>query len=583
MERFPIAPALAGVGKAAACAVRAAALAFPLVAPLAALAQTDTIPPTVAISSPANGATVSGFITVTAAASDNVGVVGVQFKYSGAGGSGNLGEAGGVEDTAAPYSAPAFTNNVPNGSYALTAVARDAAGNVTTSAPVTITIANGLYPGPRFPRLGAYPIGGLADYESDYFRTRAPKYHALILTQWPGWQFGTRLHPETGLHWTMAEVMQDIKARSNVGTRMFIYVNNNEMSDPTNSGDAYFPVWRKLNDEHWWLYPAGTTGVPVRSTFSNAQGIVNNTKITPTLPPTDAAGKTWIQWKADFDYGFDVVGDANNAPNDFVDGFFMDNVFWAPRVRGDWDRDGVNDCNELDTFHPCNATVAGWLRDGYKSYFDYIRSVWPNSTGTVGVHIGNIADWGNPGANIGVLDQVLEGGVMEGMIGEDWSVETQSGFTSMMAWYRKMIDATRAPKLAIFGQDRWASGDYRGMRYGLASTLMDDAYYYISSTDGNGNASYDPNNLLWFDEFDFNLGYPTQPRQTAQWSQGVWRRDFDNGIVLVNPKGNPAQTVNLGGTFRKLVGSPNQDPVTNNGATVTSVTLAERDGIILRR
>ena len=94
----------------------------------------DTAPPTVAITSPASGATVSGTITVTASASDNIGVVGVQFRYDGI----NFG----AEDTTAPYSATAQTNNVPDGSYTLTAVARDAAGNQTTSAPVTITVSN---------------------------------------------------------------------------------------------------------------------------------------------------------------------------------------------------------------------------------------------------------------------------------------------------------------------------------------------------------------------------------------------------------------------------------------------------------
>jgi len=61
----------------------------------------------------------------------------------------------------------------------------------------------------------------------------------------------------------------------------------------------------------------------------------------------------------------------------------------------------------------------------------------------------------------------------------------------------------------------------------------------------------------------------------------VWRRDFDNGIVLVNPAGNGAKTVDLGGTFHKLTGT--QAPDINNGATVTSVTLADRDGIVLSR
>jgi hypothetical protein len=99
------------------------------------VSPTETTPPMVSITSPAPGATVSGTITVTASASDNVGVVGVQFKVDGA----NLG----TEITAAPYSVIADTATVPNGSYILTAVARDAAGNLTTSAPVTITVSNG--------------------------------------------------------------------------------------------------------------------------------------------------------------------------------------------------------------------------------------------------------------------------------------------------------------------------------------------------------------------------------------------------------------------------------------------------------
>jgi WD40 repeat protein len=111
--------------------------AFLLSAGLPSAAQgqaADTTPPTVAITSPASGATVSGTITVTASASDNIGVVGVQFKYNGINFDG--------EDLTPPYSATAYTDNVPNGTYTLTAVARDAAGNQRTSAPVTVTVAN---------------------------------------------------------------------------------------------------------------------------------------------------------------------------------------------------------------------------------------------------------------------------------------------------------------------------------------------------------------------------------------------------------------------------------------------------------
>ena len=52
--------------------------------------------PAVSLTAPASGATVSGTMTVTATASDNVGVAGVQFLLDGV----NLG----AEDTAAPYS-----------------------------------------------------------------------------------------------------------------------------------------------------------------------------------------------------------------------------------------------------------------------------------------------------------------------------------------------------------------------------------------------------------------------------------------------------------------------------------------------
>jgi len=100
----------------------------------------DNSPPTVSITSPASGATVSGTINVTANASDNQGVAGVQFKLDGA----NLG----AEDTASPYAVSWNTTTASNGSHTLTAVARDSAGNSTTSSPVTVTVSNAPAPPP---------------------------------------------------------------------------------------------------------------------------------------------------------------------------------------------------------------------------------------------------------------------------------------------------------------------------------------------------------------------------------------------------------------------------------------------------
>ena len=93
----------------------------------------DTTPPQVSITSPAAG-TVSGPITVTANASDNLAVAGVQFKRAGQ----NLG----AEDTTAPYSVAWDTRGELNGTHVLTAVARDSVGNTATSSPVTVTVSN---------------------------------------------------------------------------------------------------------------------------------------------------------------------------------------------------------------------------------------------------------------------------------------------------------------------------------------------------------------------------------------------------------------------------------------------------------
>ena len=95
----------------------------------------DTTAPVVTISAPGSGGAIAGSIGVSASASDNVGVAGVQFKLNGA----NLG----AEVTAAPYTITWNSATAANGVHTLTAVARDAAGNTATSNSLAVTVANG--------------------------------------------------------------------------------------------------------------------------------------------------------------------------------------------------------------------------------------------------------------------------------------------------------------------------------------------------------------------------------------------------------------------------------------------------------
>jgi hypothetical protein len=97
-------------------------------------AAPDTTRPTVSISSPAANAAISGTVNVSATASDNVGVVSVQFLVDGL--------VIGAQDTAAPWVLALVTTSLTNGTHTIAARARDAAGNITTSAAVTVNVNN---------------------------------------------------------------------------------------------------------------------------------------------------------------------------------------------------------------------------------------------------------------------------------------------------------------------------------------------------------------------------------------------------------------------------------------------------------
>ncbi len=102
----------------------------------------DTTPPTVSISAPASGATVSGAVTIAANATDNTAVASVQFQIDNA----NFGSP----VTLPPYNIAWDTTKVANGSHTITAIARDAAGN-TASASIPVTVNNPVAPPPPPP------------------------------------------------------------------------------------------------------------------------------------------------------------------------------------------------------------------------------------------------------------------------------------------------------------------------------------------------------------------------------------------------------------------------------------------------
>jgi hypothetical protein len=110
----------------------------------------DTTPPSVSITSPSAGATLSATVSVTASASDNVAVASVQFKVDNA----NTGAA----ITTSPYTYALNTTNLSDGNHVLTATATDTSGNAATSAGVAVKV-NNTTPGPSIASLN--PASGL--------------------------------------------------------------------------------------------------------------------------------------------------------------------------------------------------------------------------------------------------------------------------------------------------------------------------------------------------------------------------------------------------------------------------------------
>jgi fibronectin type 3 domain-containing protein len=92
----------------------------------------DAIAPTgVAVTAPSNGASVTGQVTISASASDNVGVVSVRFYVDG-----QLI----ATDTSSPFNVNWNTRNISKTTHTLYVIATDAAGNTTQSATITVTV-----------------------------------------------------------------------------------------------------------------------------------------------------------------------------------------------------------------------------------------------------------------------------------------------------------------------------------------------------------------------------------------------------------------------------------------------------------
>lgn len=423
--------------------------------------------------------------------------------------------------------------------------------SVLAWAGLFVSLAVGAFEKPDFPRLGGFNAGSPQNYEDPAYQEKLARLDIVVLNNFPGW--------ESAHGTTMQNVVTSIKAR-NSRTLVFSYIVQNEVN-PT-PGSAWNEVRLKLDAERWWLYKSGSTGEHVESTWPGVH-ITNYT----LAVPTNSSGERFVDWYARWTYQKFL------ATVPALDGAYTDNFFWKPRVNGDWNRDGIAE-------NPDNAEAQRLHRQGMRRHIEVLRGLMPER-----YQIGNIGGWGASKAVYPEYEGLLHGGVLEHYIGESWSPEgsnwkgqlnTWGSWKELMQRYRKVMNSVAEPKLVIFNQ-LGDPRDYQAFRYGFASCLMDDAYYQMSDATGPGIYSTVP----WFDEYDVSLGDAITQPPTSAWLSGVYKREFENGIVLVNPRGNGDVEVDLGQDFRRVSGS--QDPSANNGLVTRRVRLKDRDGIVLLR
>lgn len=384
-----------------------------------------------------------------------------------------------------------------------------------------------------FPRLLGMNIGEKHYHDPAYQRDLA-RMDIVVLGFYRGWGGG----PEA-----MRRVVQNLKAL-NPDIRVGQYSVLNELRDVANDVATADTRW-KVSNAGWWLRNAA--GERVQWTSKYHAWEVN---FTAWARPDDF-GQRYPQWLAERDYR------VYHQPVPEFDFWYTDNIKHRPRVHADWDGDGVND-------RPDDPRILTAWREGYGAWWARMRALTPGR-----FIMGNAdRDLDEP-----EFRQQLEAAFLEGLMGRPWSIETRLGWTAMMAHYRAVKANLREPRIVGFnvaGNPR----DYRFFRYAYASSLMDDGHF--SFTDAARGYSSVP----WFDEYDIALGRAISPPPTAPWRNGVWRRDFERGVALVNP-GAQVRSVALEPGLARFAGR--QDAATNDGRAAARVLLAPRDGLILVR
>jgi len=319
-------------------------------------------------------------------------------------------------------------------------------------------------------------------------------------------------------------------------------------SQSVNSQDlSYWARWRKLTNEkaesnNWWLRDSNNK-------------IISFSDIWPTIKFINPE-QGWS------DYLSDLI--ANDAmQRNIWDGIFYDMVF----ANLSWLNNGDIDIDN----------------DGEKESIDEINKHWQMCMNELikktKEKIGN-----DPLiANVDMPDYYGEN--LNGLMTENFPVKWlgENSWSILMNHYlNNLPDKNLSPQIYVINANTENTGvmdNYRKVRFGLTSTLLGDGYFSFDYGDESHAQTW------WYDEYDVNLGkaqseeYNLLENKGKEIKPGLWRRDFENGVALVN---STEQTQNYffnNEEFEYINGK--QDRRVNNGSKTNLISLEPKDGVVL--
>jgi hypothetical protein len=173
--------------------------------------------------------------------------------------------------------------------------------------------------------------------------------------------------------------------------------------------------------------------------------------------------------------------------------------------------------------------------------------------------------------------RLLWNGMMLESFPSSW--ESNGQWAGSIDTYWRLPSLSATPPVSLINVSDKDRQDYRHFRFGLASALLGDGFY------GFDYDVTDHGQTWWYDEYDVDLGAPQSlaynllavSNRTAQ--PGLWRRDFKNGVAIVNSTNKKQTYVFDKEEFEKIKGT--QDKIVNNGQKINYIQLAPEDGLVL--